>query len=242
VYPLIWSRFILRNRQSGSTTLTTPEWQALAQYHYTAIVRCWNVQNVRRAIRRGVEEIFQEWPKATKLLLLHEQLLTLFGSIGSAYDNMQKCFEVEQVNCPAAFSQCCGNKQNMWSLAWLWERRHQALHKVLVPISRRTGSPSVDMSLFADIDSSWNQANFREVKPVHEIVEMAYQGFLSGMKSCWSQLYDLLIKKHDRFADKPNLLRTEILYGPFTSVSDPPEKTKKQLPSPAPSGSTYQRK
>jgi hypothetical protein len=116
---------------------------------------------------------------------------------------------------------------------------HQAALKMARANEDRGDSPMFDMSYLSDPDIQWGQANHREHITVKEMVESAYQGFLGGMKSCWSRLFGLL---QDRCpAQKPTRLRTEILYKSFSSVSDPPERMNQSRVLPNPSGSEWPR-
>lgn len=214
VYPEIWCRYVLPYRQMHKGTLTGTKWQEFSEHHYSAIVRCWNARNTCSLIEESCQKIKQYSSVGESILRLHAQLLEFFGSMASALDNMEACFK--QIGDTKAFGSCAGNKQSPWSLCWLFERRTQIIHKILIPIAEYSGIPSMDLSLFMDIDKRWDDENNRPVTEVGEITSRALSEFIRGMARCWATLYDLMKRKCP--ADKPKALPYSILHwGSFSS-------------------------
>jgi hypothetical protein len=234
VYGEIWARYILPNREVNSPTLTTPCWREFAASHYSAIVRCWTVRASAVEICHACENIINNDETALSLLSIHGRLLTFFTAIGAAHDNMQRCFKVWPIETSGAFDACGGNPREPFSLAWLYDRRTQAVHSALVPINNGDGTFSVDMSLFKDKATNWAEADWRDQEGIAEIVSAANHGFHSGMSRCWSKLKDIFQNKMP--ADKPNAIESGKLWPSFGSGNgmryDPSKKNQLPFKSP----------
>jgi hypothetical protein len=228
IYPEVWVRYVLPKRNPYSRTLSTEPWIEFSQHHYTTIVRCWHAWTTRNEILKTCKEMEKQYDQFhLHALSLHSKFVEFFGSIGGAIDNMEKCFNDYPAKCREAFPKCLGSREVPWTLAWLYERRTQAVHMTLVPILEYAGAPCVDMSLFSTEDQAWTQTDYRNVEEISKIIDTAYAAFRSGMTRCWSELYRIMAQKEP--TDRPKELSQSVICHGFGSGGLYPnnyEKTK----------------
>jgi hypothetical protein len=196
VYPEVWSRYILPNRETKQPTITTGSWRRLAEHNYTAIVRCWNTRTALQRITDLCTKMAAEGAAALLLLELHEAIVTFFASAGAAIDNLRRSFEAEPACCSARGDAALrGEGEDMGSLRWIYERRTQSVHKILVPCYELEGVPSLDVSLFSDTETHWDDAKGIDSWCVASLFEYLWSRFSSQMNGAWAQLFDQLKDK-----------------------------------------------
>ena len=192
-YPKVWSRYILPNRDKDHPTLATKDWMRLGEHNYSAIVRSWNVRRAASRIDDICTYVAGTRAHGAAFLDLQEALLTFFGCAGGAIDNLRGTFFVPPVSLPTEAPNPLYASQTGWgSLKWIYERRTQSVHKVLIPCYESAGVPSFDVSFFDNSETHWDQARGTDVRAIDEIVGNIWLGFAQQMNSAWHVLFDQL--------------------------------------------------
>jgi hypothetical protein len=196
LYPRVWADYVLPHREPNQPSLITPQWMPLAQHHYSAIVRCWTMHKLSKRIEATCFEMIDRPSEIARILLdLQECLVTFFCSAGGAIDNLRGTYRVQPIGSDADFQKLYEDKEQRYSLAWVFERRNQTVHKTLLPCFEKDGLPYFDESLFADLGVAWNRAKKRDFKCVAEMIERVWQAFIARTRAVWSRMYELLKQK-----------------------------------------------
>lgn len=202
-YPIIWRALVLPNRDPEFPTLATQDWRAFAAHHYSAIVRCWNARTAALRIEAVCMALIEN-PKALGSYLdLQEHYVSFFGCMGGVKDNLGFVFDDPQVNSVPAFEQRCGAANTYGSIRWFYERRTQAVHKIVVPFFDVQGLPHFDMSAFADPDVQWDTLTNTDVRSVAEVASQLWDRFAYEAAGCWSLLLDILRRQHNAAFAEP---------------------------------------
>lgn len=194
IYPMIWNKHLLPKRTPGTLSLTSDEWQRFAESHYTAVVRCWNaMKNVKRVSETAMENI-SEFDAAKAQLDFHDAFACFFYFAGAAVDNLRHAFEVRPVQCQSAFESIFGHDvADGRNLNWFFRRRHQFIHKALVPCVEESKLLSVDVSFFDEIETKWDKPCFTvKLTDAVNLVESLWSQFSAQMHAAWSKLFEML--------------------------------------------------
>jgi hypothetical protein len=103
LYPVIWAAHILPRRSKGTLCLESKDWQRFAEFHYTAIVRCWNALQTVRRIVSSAEKRQDETDAARAQMNWHDGLACFLWFSGSAKENLQRAFASDPIKCETAF-------------------------------------------------------------------------------------------------------------------------------------------
>ena len=192
-YPSVWAQYILPNRNTKLPTLATKPWMSLAEHNYTAIVRCWNVRSAYQRITGICTQIAARDASGALILELQEVLVAFFSCAGAAIDNLYRAFAVDPVRSTAAGDHALYGKTFGWgSLKWVYERRTQNVHKVLVPCYESGGVPCFDAALFVDAETHWDQAKGVKIESIADFMDRIWKEFADQMNGAWFNLYGQL--------------------------------------------------
>jgi hypothetical protein len=193
-YPKVWARHILPNRAKEQPTVTTKSWMRLAEHNYTAIVRCWNVKQANLRITEICTHVAANGPDGDLFLALQEALLAFFCCAGGAIDNLRNAFAVEPVCSPKTGNATLYESATGWgSLKWIYARRTQSVHKVLIPCFLSQGVPHFDASLFIYKETRWDKPAMTDIQSVDDLQTRIWRDFfVPQMNSAWHVLFDHL--------------------------------------------------
>lgn len=194
LYVVVWNAVVLPNRDPSYPTLAIEPWRGFGGHHYSAIVRCWNAYRAKKRFAEQCVQAAAGDDKAGALLDLHEHYVAFFCSIGGAYDNLSSTFSTQQVNAPLAFADAVGSATKPGTLKWFYERRTQAVHKLVIPCFLKNGVPCFDRSAFSDPDVKWDQLT-NDIHEFDEAIEQLWLQLIGEFKRCWSRLLDVLKAK-----------------------------------------------
>lgn len=177
-YPIVWNRYVFGAREAGSLTVSG-DWRLFAQHHYASIVRCWSMYEARTK-SVGVARTFDG--EAHTVLELQGGLLAFYGSMGSALDNLEKCF----TNAPAHGGRQWDTK-SIGDLRALFDRRNAEVHDGIRPIFGFEGMPVVDKSLYGDRYVPWEEGS-QNLEELEVWIESEWNVFVQSARAVWSDL------------------------------------------------------
>lgn len=188
-YPMVWACYILPNRDTLRPTVATRDWMKLAEHNYTAIVRCWNVYCSARRIGDICTRIAANGSDGEAFLDLHETLCTFFCCSGGAIDNLRATFRCQPISLRGnADDPVCGQSTEWGSLQWIYDRRTQSVHKVLIPCYKSRGVPCFDTSHFDDSETHWDNAKGIAIQSIDDLIGQIWDRFAIQMNAAWYRL------------------------------------------------------
>ncbi len=201
-YPILWRALVLPNRDPAQPTFTIPKWRNFSAHHYSAIIRCWNACRASHRIMSVCYEAIEN-PRAGDLYLeLQEHYVSFFSAVGAAYDNLQAVFNDAQVDAARAWDQKVGSSSTHGSLRWFYERRTQAVHKIIIPFFEANGLPHFDRSAFRDPDVRWDEYDCTNMYCVAEAMSSLSDKFIHEVGGAWAMLLGILKERHVRAFQK----------------------------------------
>ena len=190
-YAEIWTRVILSNRDQTIPGRTVPEWLSFSELHYSALIRSWNVYSSGRRLTEIATEIAGSSGDAACLYLqLHKEYVAFFCCAGGAIENLDGAFASLPDAPPAQFKR--GLEDEWASLEWIYKRRTQAVHKIVIPFFDLNGVPHFDAKLFADPDSRWFDNDVIDPQCLSDECERIWNKFAGQMAAQWSGLHDIV--------------------------------------------------
>jgi hypothetical protein len=200
-YPIIWSALVLPNRNPDLPTLALAGWQSFGEHHYSAIVRCWNARRSAQRIMEASEYLIESPDDYERYLDLQEYYVSFFCSIGGAKDNLQAVSKL--IDAEVQFQARCGSSTKYGSLQWFYERRTQAVHKIIVPFFDVEGVPHFDMSAFVDPDCKWDSLTNIDIRCVADVVLQLWSKFVYEINGAWSVLLTQLKHRYRAEFERP---------------------------------------
>jgi len=201
-YPLVWAGYVLPNRDPQTPSFTTAQWLDIASHNYSAILACWRMWDAKLDLQELCLKYLGNPTDAELELKLQGHLQEFFWNAGPAIDNLRKAFASNPVRRPEAFE--TGDKSDDKSLAWIYDRRTQSGHEIVMPIIAGAVA-SIDVSLLRDANARWDWADGRNVRCLFEFVEQTWQSFAAKMNAQWGKFYGLLKKLEAPYSPPRNV-------------------------------------
>ncbi len=194
IYPIIWATYLLPERRRASLALTSDEWQRFAEFHYTAIVRCWNTMRTVNRFSDTSASNISEFDPAKAQLDFHDAFACFFYFVGAAVDNLGQAFASPPVRCNTAFESIFGHAVHSGrNLDWFFKRRHQFIHKALVPCVEESELISVDVSFFDEVETEWDKPRpTTKLEDAVGLLDSLWNQFTTEMNAAWSKLLEML--------------------------------------------------
>lgn len=187
IYPMVWSLYVRPHRKLECLTLVSPEWMRFAERHYSCIVRCWMAYTALREIADVCSNTVDR-PTARDHLKLHRLLFEYFCSLGAAIDNLGIAFAEYPIESLNEFNVIYSRHNVEISLKDIFERRHQFIHKAVVPCFNGNGLLSLNASHFGDTEIRWDSPRPLKVQCVSQICDHYWHHFVKEMRAAWSSL------------------------------------------------------
>lgn len=224
-YAEIWTRVILPNRDPQNPGRTFPEWRPFSESHYSALIRSWNVYSSQRRLTEMATEITGSSGDAACLYLeLHREYVTFFCCAGGAIENLETAFTRLPNGSSAGFTR--GRKDEWGSLDWTYDRRTQAVHKIVIPFFDLQGVPHFDAKLFASPDSHWFQNGATDPKCLSDECERIWGKFAGCMAAQWSKLHEIVNGRWPKCNSTHVPVSEQPQSSGSASISVPPSGTK----------------
>jgi hypothetical protein len=188
-YAGVWAHHVYPRRNPHNPSVVTDAWMPFTGSHYTAIVRVYHALKKWERIQFICHE-FAAGSKSGELLLeAHEVFASFWEHIGTAIDNLARCFE----DAP------CINKENGSKYVQIhykkvdeaYDRRTQFIHSRLVPMGVDGGMLFFNSELFKQKNTNWREKFVRPTIAT-DYYEDVWTSFMKDMSDLWSHLLEWL--------------------------------------------------
>lgn len=203
IYARVWASYILPNRDPAAPHRTLEPWHIFSQAHYTAFVRMCNASQAASRITLTCRELGSPTSAANQdmefkvdaILRLHESLLSLFGCYGAVRDNLIRAFASRPLNKESeGIHEFARYGEAEFTPEWVYDRRSQHVHSILVPIFQTDNKTMFDGSLWVDKKCRWEDASGepKDFRVVSDYINDIHTKYSTAISSIWHVLFTRL--------------------------------------------------
>jgi hypothetical protein len=184
-YAGIWAHHVFPRRNPNKPNVCTDAWMPFAGSHYTAIVRVFHAFQKWQRIQHLCDEFAAGHKSGELLLEAHEVFAAFWEHVGTAIDNLARCFEdappIDKEN---------GSKYvqiHYQKVDEAYDRRTQFIHSRLVPMGVDGDMLFFNFEHFKTKDTNWTEKFIRPTIAA-DYYKDVWTAFIRDLSGLWSHL------------------------------------------------------